>query len=180
MAQLVAETYATALFEVVMEGADIATVYENYGDVIEVFNSMPEFYEIYNTPQIGVDEKKQIIDDVFKDKIDAVLLNFLKVLIDKRRTACVKAAYASFEEMVKEEQKLAKAVVTSVVPLSETQTEKLIEQLSKITNRKVTIENVIDESLVGGLFIRVGDHIIDSSVRHKLVELKDLLIERVV
>ncbi len=180
MAQLVPDTYAAALFEVVVEDGDVVKLCEEYNEVVDMFKQMPDFYEIYNTPKISKEEKKQVIDKVFKGKIDPLLLNYLKVLIDKRRTNCVKAAFSAFEDMVKYHQNMAQAVVTSVVPLTAEQTEQLTAQLFKLTGRNVTIENVIDPALVGGLMIQVGDQIIDSSVRRKIVDLKDMLIERVV
>ncbi len=180
MAQLVSDTYAAALFEVAIDAENVMALYDEYDEVVKTFDEMPEFYEIYNTPKISKEEKKQVIDSVFKGKIDALLLNFLKVLIDKRRTNFVKATYSAFEEMVKEHQNLEKATVTSVVPLTTTQLERLTAQLIKLTGKKVTIENEIDPELVGGLMIQVGDQIIDSSVRRKILNLKDMLIERVV
>ncbi len=180
MAQLVPDTYAAALFEIAVENGDVAKLYDDYTAVVEAFKQTPDFYEIYNTPKISKLEKKQVVDAVFKGKIDPLLLNYLKVLIDKRRTNCIKPAFSAFEDMFKYHQNLAQAVVTSVVPLTAAQTEQLTAKLSKLTGRAITIENEIDPALVGGLMIRIGDRIIDNSVRSKIVDLKEMLIERVV
>ncbi len=180
MAQLVPNTYASALFEIAVEDGDIVKLCEEYESVIDTFKQMPDFYEIYNTPKISKEEKKQVIDSVFKGKINPLLLNYLKVLIDKRRTNCVKFAFNAFADMVERHQNLAQAVVTSVIPLTAQQIERLTTQLSELTGREVIVENVLDPALVGGLMIRIGDHIIDSSVRRKIIDLKDMLIERVV
>ena len=87
MEKLVAKTYATALFEVAIESNQLDQIGNELEYIDRTFTQYPEFYELYKTPQISSDEKKQIIAKVFQQEISPEVMNFLKIILDKRITS---------------------------------------------------------------------------------------------
>ncbi len=156
MAHVVADTYATALFEIGVEEQILDGVFEEFKFIAETLSSEPDFYEIFKTPKISIDEKKQVIQTVF-GSFSAPMVNFLKVITDKRRGDCIVDMFKSFEEQYNDYHNKAKAIVRSVVPLSDEQKAQLVEQLSKTSGYQIELENVIDPSLIGGLIIRIQE-----------------------
>lgn len=175
MAQLVSETYAQALFDAALELDSLKPVYADFGDVVQSFQQEQAFFELYRTPKIDKEEKKQIVASVFKDKIQPELLNFLKVLIDKRRTYHLVEIYHAFDVLYREHYKIQKAIVKTVQPLSDEQAEALKLKLRQVTGDDVEISNIIDPSIVGGMLIQIGDQILDGSLKRKLEGLKESL-----
>lgn len=180
MAQLVSEVYAGALFEVAIESNQLQALYDDYKAVVNLFKTEPDFFEIFKTPKITNDEKKQVMDSVLKEQVSIEMLNFLKILIDKRRAASVLAIFKAFEKMYRKHFNLATAVVRSVVPLTLEQSNALRTKLEYLTGYTIEIDNQIDQNLIGGMLIQIGDRIIDNSVKRKIGNLKDMLVERVV
>lgn len=177
MAQLVNETYAQALFDAALDLDLLVAVYEDFSGVVATFRKEQAFYELYRTPKIDKTEKKRIIDTVFANHTQQVLINFLKVLIDKRRTFHVLGIFESFEALYRDHFKIQKATVKTVTPLTEAQVQQLAGNLEKITGAKVEIDNVIDPSIMGGMLVQIGDQILDSSLKRKLEGLKDSLAQ---
>lgn len=175
MAQLVSETYAQALFDAALELDSLKPVYADFGEVVGVFQNDPTFLELFRTPKIDKVEKKQIVDRVFKDNIQLELLNFLKVLVDKRRTYNLLEIYQAFERLYRNHFKIQKAIIKTVVPLSVEQTELLKLKLQQMTGSTVEISNVLDANIVGGMLIQMGDQILDGSLKRKLEGLKESL-----
>ncbi len=178
MAHVVADTYAKALFELCLERRVVDDVYEEFKYICKLMYDEPDFYEIFQTPKISIAEKKKVIKAVFAGRFSATMVNFLNVLADKRRTDCIVEIFQSFEKKYNRHHNRAKAIVRSVVPLSDEQKQKLTKQLTETSGYKIELENIIDPSLIGGLRIRIGDHMIDHSVKTGIHNMKDLLIER--
>jgi F-type H+-transporting ATPase subunit delta len=180
MAQLVAETYAGALYEVGVDAGSLETLYEDYKTIVSILKAEPQFFELIKTPKIANEEKKQIVNDVFSGKVQTELLNFLKVLIDKRRTFYLIGIFDAFEVQFKKHFKLETAVVTTVQALTVDQENALKVQLGSLTGLTIDIKNIIDESVVGGMLVQIGDRIIDGTLKRKLSDLKESLTELII
>ncbi len=180
MAELVAETYANALFEVGLEQDEIETLFDECKQIRQLLSDYPDLYNILTTPKIANAAKKTVVTDVFGDRISQTMLNFLRILVDKRRSAVVVDIFQAFEERYYKRLNKAKAVVWSVVPLSQQQIQKLTDKLNKMTGQDIEVENKIDPALIGGVVVRIGDRMIDNSVKTGVHNMRDLLIERVV
>lgn len=180
MAQLVAKTYAKALFEVATESNQLDKFAEELKFVLETFQHHPMFYELYKTPQISNDEKKGIISEVFEKTLSAEVMNFLKILLDKRRTG-------NFEEIAKEYQRLAndynnivEGVAVTAISLKKEDQDKIESKLSNITGKKIKLKNEVDPSIIGGILVRIGDKVIDGTVQSRLGELQEDLAQIIV
>lgn len=175
MAELVSSTYSHALFEVAQEKNKLDDMLSEIKFVSETLIEFPNFYEILKTPQINSSEKKNITTKIFEGKISKETLNFLKIIIDKRREKQICDIADHFELLYCQHEGIVKGIAFTSMSMSEEQKKSLELKLSKKTGKNVTLENQIDKSLLGGVMIKFGDRVIDGSLKGKLKELEDSL-----
>lgn len=168
MAELVSKTYSEAIFEVALEEGRLAELQQDFEFVGSALKSHPEFFEIIKTPKINITEKKAVLQETFGGHISQTLLNFLKIIIDKNRGTDILDIKRDFDARVDEHHGVVKATVESVVPLTENQLADLTKKMVAMTGKKVDVTTVINPELLGGLVIKLGDRIIDGSVKFKL------------
>ncbi|GAU75709.1 F0F1 ATP synthase subunit delta [Fusibacter sp. 3D3] len=168
MAELVSKTYSEALFEVAKEMKMIDSFQAEFEFVVSSFNDYPDFFEIFKTPKIDFEEKKKMIHEIFSDKISENLLNFIYVILDKKRGSDILEIKSAFDQRVDDYKGIAKVTVETVVPLTESQRSDITEKLAIKTGKQVVLNAIINKSLVGGMVIKMGDQVIDGSVKYKL------------
>lgn len=180
MAKLVSSTYAQALFEVALELDNLDQIRDEIGFVNETFKTYPEFYEVFRTPKINKEERKDIITKVFGEQVSTEVMNFLKILIDKRRGTAISGIYSEFVDMVDDHKGVVKAVVESAVELTEQEQTTLTEKLAKVTGNEVLLTTLVNPEIIGGLIVKIGDKVIDGSVKSRLDIMKDNLAQLIV
>lgn len=168
MAELVSKTYSEAIFEIALEEGRLTDIQNEFNFVINAFKEYPDFFEIIKTPKISAKEKKMILHETFESHVSQTLLNFLKIIIDKKRGTDILDIKNAFDVRIDTHNNVVKATVESVIPLSEEQLESLKGTLAKMTGKNVFIETRLNPELIGGLVVKMGDHIIDGSVKFKL------------
>ena len=176
MAQLAAGRYANALFDLALETSKIDVFDEEVKLVLDTMKSDKEFLTVLGHPQISGDKKLSILEKAFKGKISDEILVLFSVIFRKNREAQLIDALEIFVRKVKEHKGIETAFVTSAKPLSEEQAESIKEKLSKNLNKQIFIQADVDESLLGGVRIKVAGHIIDGSVKKQLDDLKKQLL----
>ncbi|QXM06708.1 F0F1 ATP synthase subunit delta [Crassaminicella indica] len=172
MAKLIEKTYADALFEVAVEGNQLESLKEEILFVLDAFKAYPDFYQLYNTPQISKDEKKKIIEETFKEKISTEMMNFLKILIDKRRTMYFEGIAKLFKKLANDHNNMIEGTVTTAVPLKDEEKLMLENKLSITIGKKVQLKNIVDPSIIGGALVKVGDKVIDGTIQSRLDTMK--------
>lgn len=178
MAKLVSKTYGEALFELAIEENKLDVFMDEVKTLLQLMEENPEFSKLMNHPKIDKDEKLAVIEAVFGGRMDKELTVFLRLLIIKDRYAQVEEVFAYFLDLGKKEKGIGVAFVTSAVPLSQAQKADMEKRLLETTSYKEMEMNfVIDPSLIGGLVIRIGDRVVDSSVKTKLSELTKQLMK---
>ena len=131
-----------------------------------------------NHPKVGKDEKLEVVKEVFDGRLDKELVGFLRLIVEKDRYADIDEILAYFITRVKEEKGIGIAYVTSAVKLSEIQKKLIEEKLIETTKYKEMEMNFAqDDTLIGGLVIRIGDKVVDSSIKSKLNELTKQLMK---
>lgn len=180
MAKLVSKTYSSALFEVALESSMIDQILAEYEFVVNSINDNPEFYEILSSPKVSLDEKKNIVDATYGSHICGELTNFFKLLMDKKRSQAILEIFEEFKSQVNEHKGFVVAKVESVIPLEAKEIKELEVKLNKVTGKTVTVNNVINPDIMGGLVVNVGDKIIDGSVKRKLDSMKHDLAQIII
>jgi F-type H+-transporting ATPase subunit delta len=180
MAKLVAKTYSDALFEVGLEKESLETLLEEFSFIEKTFLEYPDFLELFKTPRISIEERKETIEKIFGGKISNEMLNFLKIILDKRRASEIFEIKNEFQVAVHKHNNILEATVVSAVAITEEQSNKIIKSMSAVTGSDILIKNKVDETLLGGLVIYIGDKVIDGSVKKKLSDLKEELAQIIV
>lgn len=172
---LVAKRYAQALFEVASEKQQIDLVEQELDQVKQLFNDNPAFLQFLQHPQISGGAKKKEVNTIFQGKLSEVTINFLNLLIDKKREEIFPSIPQYFTEKANEARGLVDAVVISVKPLSEEEKQGIADSFKKLLNKEVRVTNQIDNAIMGGVVVQVGDRVYDGSIAGKLNRLQQSL-----
>lgn len=180
MAKLVSKTYGEALFEAAMEsGADKAgELLDEIDGIREILAANPQFDELMKHPGIPKQEKLQVVDNVFRGRVSGELENFLKIIVAKERYRELSAIFDYFTDRVKEQKKIGIAYVTTAVELTAGQKNAVRARLLETGGyREMEMHYRTDSSIIGGMVIRIGDRVVDSSIRTKLDGLTKQLLQ---
>src|SRR5574344_1848922 len=169
MAKLIDKTYGDALFELALENHKIDLYFEESKEILAVLNSNEELLKLLNHPKISKEEKEQVIENVFKGRISDDLTGFFVLIIKKDRQGMIKEILSYFISKIKEYKKIGIAYVTTAIELSDAY-KKQVESKLIATTEYVEFEMNynVDSSIVGGMIIRIGDRVVDSSIRTKI------------
>ena len=169
MAKLISGTYGEALFELAKESDKLVLLGEQIADVKEIFSENEDLLKLLNHPKISKEEKIQVIENVFKGRFEDEVVGFLVIIVEKGRYNEIDAILSYFLDKVKEDQKIGVANVVSAIELSKEQKAKLEAKLLSQTDYvKFEMRYEVDAALIGGMIIRIGDRVVDASVKSKL------------
>ncbi|MDO4323981.1 MAG: ATP synthase F1 subunit delta [Lachnospiraceae bacterium] len=178
MAKLVAGTYGDALFELAVEQNLTDSLMQEIEMVQTVLKENDGLEKILMHPEIPKTQKLQVIEKVFKGRISDALTGFLRIVVTKGRYKDLPDIFAYFIARVKEYKKIGVAEVISAVPLGEAQKQRIEKKLLDTTHYEtMEIDYKVDESKIGGLMIRIGDRVVDSTIRSKLNRLSGALMK---
>ena len=170
--------YAMALYEVAEEKGKVEEYLKDLRSVCDLIDANKDFYEVIKHPQISTKKKKDTFINIFKGNIDQDLLSFLLILIEKNRILFLREKLNQMEQIYLEKNNTLEATVKTAVPLLDEEKEQLKFKLENQYNKKIILTSVIDKSILGGVYVRVGNDVIDGTVKSKLSELKDIMLKR--
>ncbi|MBO5292180.1 MAG: F0F1 ATP synthase subunit delta [Lachnospiraceae bacterium] len=178
MAKLISKTYGEALFELAVEENKTDVFLEEITEIRRVLAENPEFSALMNHPKITKEEKTEVMENVFKGRISDELTGFFSIIIAKDRYKEIDSILLYFLDEVKALKGIGVAYVTTAVPLREEQKRKVEEKLLATTDyKKMEMHYAVDQKLIGGMVIRIGDRVVDSSVSSKLDKLSKQLMK---
>ena len=172
MAKLVSKTYGDALFAVALEESRMDEFFEAAKAVADILRTNEDFGKLMNHPKIMKEDKVKIVEETFSKKIPEEIVGVMVLMVTKGRANEMLSVLDYFVALVKEEKKIGKADVTTAVELSKDQKEKVEKKLLETTKyESFEMNYAVDESLIGGMVIRIGDRVIDSSIKTKIYNL---------
>lgn len=172
MAKLVSKTYGDALFSVALEENRVDAFYEEVQGVKEVLSRNGELQRLMDNPKIIKEDKIRLIEEAFAGHVEKEMIGLMALLISKGHSADMMSVFDYFIGLVKEEKKIGSAFVTTAVALTEVQKGAVEKKLLETTRYESFEMNYsVDPSLIGGMVIRIGDRVVDSSIKTKLYEL---------
>ena len=178
MAKLVSKTYGDALFELAVEQNLTDSLMQEIEMLQKVLEENKDFEKILLHPEIPKEDKLDVIEKVFRGRISDALTGFLKVVVTKERYKDLPDIFAYFIARVKEYRKIGIAQVTSAIPLTDEQQEKIEKKLLATTGYEtMEIDYKVDESKIGGLVIQIGDRVVDSTISSQLSKLTGNLMK---
>ena len=170
--------YALALYEVAEENNKVEEYLNDLRQICDLIDNNNEFYEVIKHPQISTKRKKETFINIFKGKIDDQLLSFLLILIEKGRFLYLREKLNEMEKIHREKNNTLLAMIKTAVPLLDSEMENLNRILEKKYNKKIIITAEVDKSILGGVYVRIGNDVIDDTVKSKIDEMKDLMLRK--
>ncbi len=169
MAKLIGRTYGEALFALAVEEGKEDAFLEESMALRDVLRDNPDLSAVMKNPRISREDKVKMISDIFDGRISEELLGFIQLTIEKDRYSSIDEILAYFIDKMKEYKGIGIAYVQTAVTLSEIQKEQVEKRLLETTKyTSMEMHYDVDEKLIGGMVIRIGDRVIDSSVRSGL------------
>jgi F-type H+-transporting ATPase subunit delta len=167
----IARVYAHALFEAAKDSGKLDQIRDQLAEVANVISENQDLQVFLLSPYFSTAEKREGIERAISGA-EPELVNFLELLIEKHRTPAIFRIRDRFEELWAEENKRLDVTVTSAVELDQSVIERVGEEIEKQTDRKVELHSEIDPDILGGLVLRVGNMVLDASLRSKLEKLR--------
>lgn len=178
MAKLISKTYGDALFELAVEENKVDVLLDEIEQLQSILKENDEFGKLMIHPKIIKEEKLQVAENVFKGRVSDELLGFLTIVISKDRYQDIDDILDYFITEVKKYKGIGVANVTTATPLKEEQCRKIEQRLLDTTSfKKMEMHYEINTALIGGMVIRIGDRVVDSSISTKLNELQKELLK---
>ncbi len=171
----VARKYGQAIFELAAEKDMLEEVAEDLKSLRETINEVRDFKNLLYHPRIEDQKKKDVFLQLTADEISDLTQDFCQLLIDKRRIRFLYHIVRDFEKRLNEAEKILEVEVISAIDLPEDLQERIKTRLEEVTEYRVELENSVDEDLIGGFQIKVGDKIIDGSIKGELDKLQKKL-----
>ena len=175
MINVVASRYAEALFQIGEEENLVDLLYSELKAVVDIFSINEQFFNIIKSPIISKKEKIELIDKIFSKGLNSNSINFLKILIEKNRISFIADIAMSYKERLNEKNNIIEGTVITAIPMNQNEINELAKELSKKYNKNVTLENIVDESILGGVLVRLGNEEIDGTVKTRLSKVKEQL-----
>ena len=176
MAKLVSKVYGDAYVSVVSEKNNLIDALEEIKSVKNILLENVEIIELLDSPKMDDEEKIDFIKGIFENHISVDSMGFLLTIIEKKRQAELLPILDYVIDCVKELLLIGKATVTTALPLDDSKKERIVDELLKSSHYKsLEVEYVVDESIIGGIVIRIGDRVVDSSVKTRIDKMRKML-----
>ena len=167
----IAAVYARSLFEVAQEQGKLDTIREELGEFADALDGNRELQVFFFSPYFSTIEKEDGLDRTVSDA-DPILVNFLKLLIENHRMPVIFRVRREVDELWRKENKLLPVTVTSAVELDKDTVTQIGDRISEQTGQKVELSAIVEPDILGGLVVRVGNSILDASIRNRLEQLR--------
>ena len=167
----IAEVYARSLFEVAKEHDVLDRVHDELGEFAEALGEERSLQVFLFSPYFSSDEKREGVKKIVSDA-DERMVNFLELLAERHRMPAIFRIKREFDALWADENQLLPVAVTSAVELDEELVKDIGKRIQEQTGRKVELSSNVDPDVLGGLMVRVGNMVLDATVRNRLERLR--------
>jgi F-type H+-transporting ATPase subunit delta len=172
----VSRRYAKALLSLGQEDGNYMEYGRNLQEFAEICSANREFFQVISNPIYSVDDRKKVLDLALdKSDFSGLVRNFLRLLLEKNRLGEIYAITEYYGKLTDELSNITRADVITARPLGDEALQGLTEALTELTSKEVKLTVEQDASLIGGLVVKIGDLVLDGSVRAQLEGLKESL-----
>jgi len=174
----IAARYATAVYDLAKEGKKVSAIETDLDGLTAALDSSADFKALINSPIYSRDQQGAAVAAIAKKmKLSPIMSNTLALMASKRRLFVLPQLATALRALIAEDKGELTADVTSAKALTKAQATKLAKSLKARMGKTVTINATVDESLIGGLVVKVGSKMIDTSIRSKLSSLQNAMKE---
>ena len=174
----IAGVYAESLLELTQTEQAADDLLAEMAEFGEYLDKDAKFREFLSSPAVDDDVRRESLERMFRGRMSDLLLNTLHVLNDKWRTAIVSEVFEQFRLKLSERRKQVEVQVTTAVALPKKLRIRLQEVLGVLTGCKVGIVERVDETIIGGVVVQIGDRKIDASINHRIRQIHDVMSDR--
>ncbi|MGE3467420.1 MAG: ATP synthase F1 subunit delta [Pyrinomonadaceae bacterium] len=175
--ETIARRYSTALADVVLQSGDTATVQNELSELGDLFTQNTDLRTVFSNPAITHANKEKVLDSLLaKARPSKTTANFLKVLLQNGRLADLSDINERFADVLDERNGIVAAEIISARELPDAERGEFEKNLARRTGKRVNVSYSVDKELIGGVVTRIGSTVYDGSVRTKLENLREQLI----
>lgn len=175
--QEISKEYGAALFMLASEEEKTEEYQAALDVVVQAFSDNPEYISLLATPAIALSERLDIIEQAFSGRIIEDVVSYLKLLCEKGRIIHFNDSVLEYKSLLEESKRIKNAKITSAVELTAEERDKLKNKLETMSRSTVNIEYYIDESLLGGVIAEFDGKVLDSSLKTRLRDIKEVISE---
>jgi len=169
----IARPYASALYDLAQSENSLEAAESGLVSIQKLIAESPDFSRFLRSPVIGTEEKTQVVEAILrKAHTNGLIANFMRLVARNGRLFALPVMIAAFRDLAARSRDEVLAEVTSAAPLNKTQLDSLAATLKQKIGKTVTLQEHVDPSLIGGLVVKVGSQMIDSSLKTKLTAMK--------
>ena len=173
-----ANRYSLALFELASESNSLIQIEKNSSAILNLISKSKDFNNLIKDPTLSRETLIEIINKISENfKLETLFKNFLSFLITKRRFFYLEQILSSFNETCSEKRGELKAEIKSAKGLNQDELKKITDELSNNFKSKIKLNYKLDQTLIGGLIVQVGSTMIDTSIKNKLQQIENRMIE---
>lgn len=177
MASEVAVRYAEGLFALAKESNSVKQMREECQWLFTVQEEEPLLATFFSAIKVSAQEKKAFVDQLFSEALDETLRNYIKLLIDKSRIGILKESLSIFLRLTEEELGIQSATVYSARALPQEELNKIKQALEQQTKKEIHLQNRVDEDLIAGVKVVMGNQVTDVTMRSQIDQLKSTLLK---
>jgi ATP synthase F1 delta subunit len=167
----IAEVYSRALFEVALDQDKLDEIHDQLGQFADAMHDNADLRRFFFSPYFSTEEKKEALKKAVVDA-EEPFMNFLEALVERYRMPVIFRIRARFDRLWEEEHKLLPVQVTSAVELGEDTINEIGERIGEQVGREVELSSSVDPDILGGVVLRVGNFVLDASIRNRLEQLR--------
>lgn len=168
--------YAKALYDIGKRKGKVEEFLVDLNQICDVFDENKKLMNLMLHPEIKTTKKKEVFTKLFGDKIDEELLTFIYIVIEKGRIGFLREKVNQLESIYLEEINTIKGVVRTAVELTAEQYDEILKKLEEKYDKTVILTRELDQSLIGGVYIKINNQIIDGTIKGKYEELRKKLL----
>lgn len=171
---VLAKRYAKALFAVGKEDGAFESYGQGLNSMAELYGTMPEVKDALTNPLYPLEVREKVMEHLVKSMSPApTMANFFKLLVQKKRAEILPELAEEYQALVDADKNLVRGTVVSAIPLSADLNARVKATLEKITGKQVVLTTAIDPTIIGGMVAKVGDLVLDGSIKSQLAGLQE-------
>lgn len=167
----VGRRYAEAIYAIAEERGEIQETHTFLNSIMELYKNDTVFRNFIDHPLLNIQEKEEVLREMFAD-ISEQLVDIVFYILEKGRISYIRSIVAEYLKIYYEKNQILDVIATFTIELNEEQKTKLIQKLRDKTKHEIRLETRVDESILGGGILRIGDQVIDGSLRKELQQIK--------
>jgi F-type H+-transporting ATPase subunit delta len=176
-ASLTAFTYAQSILELANEQKQPEPIGQELAALKQILDENPSIREVFTSPAISAEEREQLLERVFRNNLAPLLFNTLGVLNAHNRLGLISQIAQAYDELLDKQLGKVEVDLTVAQKLDAGQLDQAKKRISAALGRDAIVHQYVDDSIIGGMIVRVGDKLIDASVRYQLAAMRKQLLE---